>query len=190
MPLDFLRALALWWPGMAGIGLRRALFGLRCRQAGVRLIVGPDCEYSGLGAVTFGNQVVISSHCSIHAENGTITVGDRVSLGRNASLDACDGGDIRIGSDVLIAQNVVLRAADHRFDKSDVPISAQGHLGGYIVIGSDVWVGANCVVVRNVTIGDHAVVGAGAVVTRDVPAFAIVAGVPARVIGYRDQVGR
>lgn len=57
--------------------------------------------------------------------------------------------------------------------------------GGRIVIGNDVWLGANVVVVANVSIGDHAIVGAGAVVTRDVEPWTIVGGVPARPIGKR-----
>jgi hypothetical protein len=54
-----------------------------------------------------------------------------------------------------------------------------------VVIGNDVWLGASCLVLKGVTIGDGAVVAAGAVVTKDVPPYAIVGGVPARVIRYR-----
>ena len=54
-----------------------------------------------------------------------------------------------------------------------------------IVIGEDVWIGANVCVTDGVRIGDHAVVGMGAVVTRDVPAWAVAAGNPAQVIGDR-----
>ena len=57
-----------------------------------------------------------------------------------------------------------------------------------ITIGRDVWLGANTVVVAGVTIGDGAIVAAGAVVTKDVPAAAIVGGVPARVLGWRGGI--
>lgn len=55
----------------------------------------------------------------------------------------------------------------------------------WTVIGNDVWIGANAIVMRGIVIGDGAVIGAGAVVTKDVPPYAIVAGVPARILRYR-----
>ena len=61
----------------------------------------------------------------------------------------------------------------------------QGHVPGTVRIGEDVWIGANCVITPDVSIGRGAVVGAGAVVTRDVEPLAVVGGVPARVIGRR-----
>jgi acetyltransferase-like isoleucine patch superfamily enzyme len=63
----------------------------------------------------------------------------------------------------------------------------QDHTGGTIEIGDDVWIGANAVIVPDVKIGSHAIIAAGAVVTRDVPEYAIAAGVPARTIGDRRE---
>ena len=79
----------------------------------------------------------------------------------------------------------VLRAANHCFDSLEKPIMLQGHLYGEIVIEDDVWIAANCTITPGTRIGHGAVVGAGAVVTRDVEPYAIVGGVPARVIGSR-----
>lgn len=56
---------------------------------------------------------------------------------------------------------------------------------GYTKIGNDVWIGNNVTITENVTIGDGAIVGAGAVVTKDVPPYAVVVGVPARVLRFR-----
>ncbi len=187
LPFDIAQALLAVWPGVSGTVLRRLYFGRRFRSAGASLVVGTGFECSGLDNAVTGDAVVFSTQCSLHAANGAVGIGNRVAFGRNTSVDACDGGDIRIGDDVIIAQNVVIRAADHRFESTGTPILAQGHNGGRIVIGNDVWIGANCVITRNVTIGDHAVVGAGAVVTRDVPPYAVVGGVPASIIRLRDH---
>jgi galactoside O-acetyltransferase len=112
-----------------------------------------------------------------------------VALNTNVHINASVGGRIVIGDDVLMGPNVVLRASDHRFDLTDVPIRAQGHDAGEIHIADDVWLGANVTVVRGVRIGRGAVVAAGAVVTRDVPPFSVVGGVPARMLRSRGSEG-
>ena len=81
-----------------------------------------------------------------------------------------DGESVRLEDDIEIDKNV----------KHDVSISVDR-----IVIKNDVWIGANVVVLRGVTVGNGAVLAAGAIVTRDVPDFAIVGGIPARIIRYR-----
>ena len=73
----------------------------------------------------------------------------------------------------------------HNYEKIDIPIHAQGEEFDPIDIGDDVWIGINVIVLAGVSIGDHAIIAAGAVVTKDVPMYAIVAGVPAKVIKYR-----
>ena len=90
-----------------------------------------------------------------------------------------------IGEDCLIAELVSIRDHDHRFADLDVPIRAQGADVAEVNIGRNVWIGSKATVLKGVTIGDDAIVGAGAVVTRDVPANAIVIGVPARVVRFR-----
>ena len=72
-----------------------------------------------------------------------------------------------------------------RHDRIDVLIIEQSHAGGTIVIEEGVWIGANVVITRNVKIRKHSIVGAGAVVTSDVPPFAIVGGVSAKMIRVR-----
>ena len=85
----------------------------------------------------------------------------------------------------MIAMNVVLRVSDHLYSDVSMLIKEQGHLAGVIDIQEGCWIGANAVVVKNVTIGCHSVVAAGAVVCKDVPPYSVVAGVPARVIKSR-----
>ena len=108
--------------------------------------------------------------------------GKNIHLGRNVFINACchfqDQGGITIGDDCLIGHAVVFATLNHglapeeRFSMTPAPI----------VLGRNVWVGANATILQGVTIGDNAVIAAGAVVTRDVPANTIVGGVPAKPI--------
>ena len=102
---------------------------------------------------------------------------------------------VRIGSFCSIGPEVLFVSAEHRMDTaSTYPFRiANGKLGqgaetlgkGPITVGHDVWVGARCIVLSGVTIGNGAVIGAGSIVTRDIPPYAVAAGNPARVIRYR-----
>lgn len=94
------------------------------------------------------------------------------------------GGRIHIGDNVLIGQNVVLRAADHGLSRATL-ISEQPHVGGVIEMEDDVWIGANAVILRNVRLGKGSVVAAGAVVVKDAEPYSIVGGVPAKKISER-----
>jgi acetyltransferase-like isoleucine patch superfamily enzyme len=84
----------------------------------------------------------------------------------------------------MIANGCVITDANHRFDDPSVPLTQQGFSSkGPTRVGNDCWLGANVVVTSGVTIGDRCVVGANSVVTQDVPAFSVVAGSPARIVG-------
>jgi acetyltransferase-like isoleucine patch superfamily enzyme len=106
-----------------------------------------------------------------------VDLGDRVFVNRGALITA--RADISIGDDVLIGPYVVINSGDHNYSDLIQSIGSQGHKTGPITIGNDVWLGAHCVILRDVTVGDGAVVAAGAVVIADVPPQTRVAGVPA-----------
>jgi putative colanic acid biosynthesis acetyltransferase WcaF len=101
-------------------------------------------------------------------------------LGRHSQVDA--RGGIRVGTNVVIAGHCLLLTADH--DPQDG--SFKGRLGS-IVIEDRVWVGSRATILKGVTLGEGSVVAAGATVSRDIPAWSIVAGVPARIVGQRSQ---
>lgn len=113
----------------------------------------------------------------------------RIVAARSCSLNEgviIDGfGGVEIGEFTRIAPRVMINTADHVFADPNTPIMEQGYACAPVKIGRDVWIGTAAVIGKGVVIGDGAVVGAGAVVTKDVPEFAIVAGVPAKVIGAR-----
>lgn len=108
-----------------------------------------------------------------------------MSFNTNVHVNA-DNGRISFGNHVLVGPNVVIRASNHRFDRTDTPIRDQGHSTGEITIEDDIWLGANVSVLGGVRIGRGAVVAAGAVVTKDVASFSVVGGVPARLIKMRE----
>lgn len=105
-----------------------------------------------------------------------ITVGKKVFI--NAGCCFQDQGGITIGDESLIGHQVVLATLNHEYGVS----KRAGMVPAPIHIGKRVWIGAHATVLPGVTIGDGAIVAAGAVVTKDVPAYTIVGGVPARII--------
>ena len=117
--------------------------------------------------------------------SGLITIGEHSYISSYSVIGINDS--LEIGNNVMIADNVTFRDTDHLFDKVDVPMMYQGIVSVPIKVENDVWIGHGVSVTKGVTIGTGAVVAAGSVVTKDVPPYAIVAGVPAKVIKYRNQ---
>jgi maltose O-acetyltransferase len=110
-----------------------------------------------------------------------ISVGDFSELGSNCIIQS----NTFIGRNVIMGPDVKIYTKNHNFDNIDIPIQFQGHTSEAVNIGDDVWLGANVIVLPGVSIHSHSVIAAGSIVTKDVPAFSIVAGVPAKVIGKR-----
>jgi len=92
-----------------------------------------------------------------------------------------------IGDNVMIADNFSFRDTDYAFDRIDIPMREQGIITSPITIDDDVWIGHGVIITKGVMIGTGAIIAAGAVVTKDVPACAIVGGVPAKIIKYRNE---
>lgn len=116
-----------------------------------------------------------------------IDMGREVHVGERSSLWAGDEtGRISLGDNCLLGPEVFITASDYGTVWGEGPVMYQPKRERDVVIGDDVWLGVRVVVAAGVTIGQGAVVGAGSVVTRDIPAGAIAAGAPARVVRYRD----
>jgi maltose O-acetyltransferase len=113
-----------------------------------------------------------------------ITIGDNSFINHLCSVWAAPQGTITIGNDVFFGPGTAVIASNHGIAAGKL-IREQDGVDAPIVIGNDVWLGANVVVTAGVSIGDGCVVGAGAVVTKDLPPNSVCVGVPARVIGPR-----
>lgn len=128
-----------------------------------------------LGKIGDGVTIIPPFHCDYGSH---IALGDRVFL--NAGCVILDVCRVTIGDDVLLATGVQLLAATHPLDPQ---VRASGlEYGAPITIGAKAWLGGGAIILPGITIGEGAVVGAGAVVTKDVPAGAVVAGNPARIL--------
>jgi acetyltransferase-like isoleucine patch superfamily enzyme len=133
------------------------------------LEIGPYCLVDrGVVIRTYGGQIVFGSHTTI----GPFSC-------------VYGGGSLQIGSGVRIGPSCSIIAANHNFSDISTPIYLQGMTCKGIQIADDVWIGAGAVILDGVSIGKGAVVAAGAVVSRSVPAGAVVAGVPAKLLRQR-----
>jgi len=137
--------------------------------SGRNISIGDD--FSGMGKISF------------YANEGFLSIGNNCGVSTNIQFGAANG-KITIGNDVMIASNVVMRAANHGIEKKQ-KMYLQTYDEGKIIIEDDVWIGANVIILKNVTISKGAVIGAGSVVTKDVPSYAVAAGNPAKVLRYR-----
>jgi maltose O-acetyltransferase len=124
-----------------------------------------------------------------------VEIGSEVAIGKGTYVNSGIIGSGQIGRYCSIAYGVLIGPTEHRLDHwtmSPFEARSMGEADGSTtrdvvppIIGDGVWIGANAIVLRGVKIGDGAVVAAGAVVTRDIPAYEIWGGIPARRIGER-----
>jgi acetyltransferase-like isoleucine patch superfamily enzyme len=118
------------------------------------------------------------------AEN--IEIGSHVRIQPYCALWASPNAKIIVGQYSGIGPGTVIFSSNHQFVPG-VPYHRQPWTERTVTSGADVWVGARCVILPGVTIGEGAVVAAGSVVTKDVPAGAVVGGVPAKIIKTRED---
>ena len=127
---------------------------------------------------SLGDYSVVESYCCINNAVGDVIIGDHTRVGLHNTVI----GPVTIGNHVNLAQGITVTALNHNFADKDHRIDEQGVSTHPVMIGDDIWIGANAVILPGVTIGNHSVVAAGAVVTKDVPPHSSVAGVPAKKI--------
>ncbi len=162
---EYLGTLLRSWPGVEGFALRYALYKLIFRQLDGFCYLYPGARLSHAYGIAAGRNLMINAGAFVYGRGG-----------------------LRIGDWVMIGPGAVIVTSQHRFDDPRVPMMFLGHAEAPVTIGSDVWIGANAVVLPGVRIADGCVVSAGAVVTHDTEPWSIVGGAPARRIGERPRL--
>jgi acetyltransferase-like isoleucine patch superfamily enzyme len=127
---------------------------------------------------SLGDYSVVESFSCINNAVGDVVIGDHTRVGLHNTVI----GPVTIGSHVNLAQGITITALNHDFGDKSQRIDDQGVSTDPVIVGDDIWIGANAVILPGVNIGHHSVVAAGAVVTKDVPPHSLVAGVPAKII--------
>ncbi|MFF6784563.1 DapH/DapD/GlmU-related protein [Streptomyces sp. NPDC012510] len=165
---------------------QRAAQRERQRSLGGDSAVGERCYVAESAAVfpdrlRLGDDSYIAAHAYV---TGALTTGSDCTLNPFTVVR----GTIALGSGVRVGAHTSLLGFNHS-TAPDQPVFRQPQTSRGITVGDDVWIGSHVVVVDGVTIGDHCVIGAGAVVTKDVPAWTVTAGNPARRIRDRRETG-
>jgi len=135
-------------------------------------------------SITLENGAWLASDVRLRGR-GPLILGENSFIGSYTFVGANES--VTIGANVMVAGCVSIRDTDHEFKSLDIPMINQGIVTSPIVIEDDVWIGHGAVITKGVTVGSGAIVAANAVVTKDVPKNAIVGGIPAKIIRYRND---
>jgi acetyltransferase-like isoleucine patch superfamily enzyme len=159
--------------------------GRRWRTDGLLFLGrGLELQIGRSGRVDFGRFVWVGDGTKIRCHEGVVEIGAKTVLGQEVTISAYRR--VRIGEQCVIADRAMFIDFDHGVVEVERPIRRQGIYKRDVEVGSNVWIGYGACVLRGVRVGDNSIVGTNSVVTRDVPANAVVAGIPARVIRMRE----
>ena len=140
----------------------------------------------GKGAkVHLGRWSWIGHGTKIRAHEGEVRIGAKSVIGQECTVSAFQ--HVSIGRECIVADRVMLIDFDHGVVEVERPIRLQGIYKRDVRVGNNVWIGYGACFLRGVTVGDNAIVGTSSVVTKDVPANAVVAGAPARLVRMRPR---
>jgi acetyltransferase-like isoleucine patch superfamily enzyme len=173
---------------LLGRYLRRRFFtkaGWRWRTDGLVFFgSGLELEIARGARVDFGRFVWLGEGTKVRCHEGRVEIGAKTVMGQECTISAYQR--VRIGEQCVIADRAMFIDFDHGVVEVERPIRLQGIYKRDVEVGSNVWIGYGACILRGVRVGDNAIVGTNSVVTRDVPANAVVAGIPARIIRMRE----
>jgi len=152
--------------------------GLAFVCPGVKFEIGKDAR------VVLGRWSWLGHGCKVRAHEGEIVIGAKSVLGQECTLSAYQ--HISIGRECIVADRVMLIDFDHGMVEVERPIRLQGIYKRDVEVGHNVWIGYGACLLRGVKVGNNSVIGTNSVVVRDIPANAVVAGLPARILRMRD----
>ncbi len=185
----FLRANGMLTRDYAGLVARLAWLKLRWRGRlkldGLAFVCpGVTFEIGKGASVHLGRWSWLGHGTKIRAHEGEVHIGAKTVIGQECTFTCFQ--HVSIGRECIVADRVMLIDFDHGVVEVERPIRFQGIYKRDVSVGHNVWIGYGACFLRGATVGDNAIVGTSTVVTKDVPANAVVAGIPARVIRMRE----
>ena len=135
--------------------------------------------------IRFGRFCWIGDGTKIRSHEGVVEIGAKTVFGQECTISAYRR--VRIGEQCVIADRAMFIDFDHGVVEVERPIREQGIYKRDVHVGHNCWIGYGACILRGVTVGDNSVIGTSSVVTKDLPANAVAAGLPARVLRMRDE---
>jgi acetyltransferase-like isoleucine patch superfamily enzyme len=145
---------------------------------------GLELKIEPRGQIRFGRFVWIGDGTKIRCHEGAVEIGAKTVMGQECTISAYQ--HVRIGEECVIADRAMFIDFDHGVVEVERPIRLQGIYKRDVEVGNNVWIGYGACILRGVSVGDNSVIGTNAVVTKDVPANAVIAGIPARIVRMRE----
>ena len=147
-----------------------------------RLDVIPRATHHERHRLSLGKYTLIESLCVVCTWHGDVILQDGAGIG----IGSIVMGPVLIGEGSVCSQNCFISGQSHHYQDVSKNFLRQGVETGQVVVGKNVWIGANSVILPGVTIGDNSVIGAGSTIIGDVPSYSVVAGNPAKIIRQYD----
>jgi acetyltransferase-like isoleucine patch superfamily enzyme len=188
---SFLRLSLKESKGLVFLGTRSKIKFKHKIKIGRTITIGDNVEINALSK----NGIVIGNNVSIHRNTiiectGVIRrlgvgliIGNNVGIAQNCFIQV--RGEVIIGNNVIFGPGVSIFSENHVYLDPDIPIVQQGEIRKGVVIEDNVWIASGATILDGVLIGNNSIIAAGSVVNKDVPPYAIVGGVPAKIIKFR-----
>lgn len=201
--------LFMYMPGLPGLFLRQLFYPRIFKKLGKKSTIGLGVSFKQPKKISIHKGCVIDDYVNIGvrgSESSSIEINENNFIGRGTEIKVREGqikidsfsslgsncrisvaeGNIEIGKYVFMAAYCYVGGGNHKTDRTDIPIAHQGFDSkGGVIIGDDVWIGANSVIADGVKIGKGSIIGACSYVNKDIPEYSVVFGIPAKVYKSR-----